>query len=158
MRAKLSVFLSGVILAAVALAQQSVIGGAGVIEQSGTWTATLNGCTTQPTFAVDWVRVGNLVTMHLRTAGLTCTSNSDSLTTLSFGFPPQLIPVGPQGFAVAWGTINNGVTEYGPAAVRVAETTGFGNLQFFRNGLFSGWSSTGTKGFMHGITYSYHLR
>lgn len=119
---------------------------------SGTYIATVVGCTTSPTVTAVYRKMGNIVTLVV--PPLTCTSNA---TSLSFSGAPALItPTTGAASTVqtAYGAINNGVTEYGLIACNMATT---GAVVCARNSSQTGFTASGSKGFGNALQLTYGL-
>jgi hypothetical protein len=111
--------------------------------ESGSFTATLQGCTTSPTMTVSYRRVGQVVTLVHQ--GVTATSNT---TALSYtGLPAALTPAATS--RICSGITDNGVIESGYYDISGTTVTGVrttGSLTF---------TNSGTKGFPRStVTYS----
>jgi len=119
--------------------------GALVTQLASTYTATLTGCTTAPTYTVNYSLTGNVVT--LRVGPITGTSNAGtkSLT----GMPAALWPVTQNRFVVFG--IDNGVGS-NPSTCNV-ETTGV--MNFYYN-MESAWTASGSFT-MRTMTITYTL-
>ena len=116
-----------------------------VTQLASTYTATLTGCTTAPTYTVNYSLTGNVVT--LRVGPITGTSNSTgkSLT----GMPAALWPTTQNRFVV-FGS-DNGSSSY--ASTANVETTGV--MNFYYN-LENVWTASGTFT-MRTMTLTYTL-
>jgi hypothetical protein len=115
---------------------------------SGTFTATLTGCTTSPTGTVKWWRNGNVVTAILPTLTATSNSTSCSLT----GLPAILWPTTAQTFGV--GALSNNGAFSSPGGIYL-DTGGVINL--FYAGSSTGFTASGTKGISSPATVSWLL-
>jgi hypothetical protein len=108
------------------------------IFASGTFTATLTGCTTSPTGTATWYRAGNIVTLVLPV--LTGVSNSTSMTItgLPAGIQPATLPDQSSRLAIA---VDNGANV--DALARIQD--GSGTITIFKTSL-ANFTSSGTKG------------
>ncbi len=112
---------------------------------TGTFTATLTGCTTSPTGTVAYTVKGNFVTLQF--PDITGTSNASTFTLT--GLPSALRPVTADLAASVPVVLDNSAAAYGVYA-SVSYTTGV--ITFYKNG---SWTSSGTKGVNRFImTYS----
>ena len=93
---------------------------------TGSFTATLTGCTTAPTCTVVWARIGNLVILSIpNNNNATSNSTSCSLT----GLPTELQPARAQNFLGAI-VFDAGVAVQGGIQV----STGSGTMTLLKNG------------------------
>jgi len=107
-----------------------------VTRHSGTFTATLTGCTTSPTVAVQFERIGRKVV--LRIPALAATSNTTACTLT--GMPTRLQPAIAQ---VVWGRY----TDNGIDAVGMVSISAGGILTLVNQaGVSTFFTATGTKG------------
>lgn len=122
----------------------------GLSQSTGSFTLTLStGCTTTPSGTALWTKTGNIVSMRI--PGLTCTSNSTSLSLTSL--PSAIRPVSTSAISPVVGTDNGAFTvSYGSV-----DTAGV--LSLF-NGANPGgggnWTNSGTKSF-NGATLTWTL-
>lgn len=118
---------------------------------TGTFTATLTGCTTAPTGTARWAKIGNLVLLQL--PAITGTSNSTGCTftgvpseiwTTASGASNQSIPF----------IVDNSVTTNG--AVSVGNS---GTVQFYKGAseTTASFTAAGTKGLNASVTVAYSL-
>lgn len=108
------------------------------VVSSGSFTATLSGCTTSPTGTVTWSMNGDVVTLQI--PEITGVSNS-SAASLS-GMPDTLKPATLQ--TDEGPTINNGT--YGPGLIQVANTGVIVLCASMNPASTSGFTTSGTKG------------
>ena len=115
-------------------------------DESGSFTATLTGCTTSPTASVTWSRAGRVVSMVI--PSLTATSNTTACTLT--GLPDELMPLVVK--RVVCRAVDNGTAAFSMANMDPA-TPGTIALGYgVANGVFTG---SGTKGSsVTEITYS----
>jgi len=110
---------------------------------SGSFTATVFGCTTAPTKTVTWVKSGKQITLNVpATGGLTSNSTSFGMS----GLPSNLwVDVGAASAAI-WGvgvTNNGGAFEAGAGDVFISAASG--NINFeYKGGL---WTNVNGKSF-----------
>jgi hypothetical protein len=115
--------------------------------ETGSFTATLTGCTTAPTGTVTWSRVGNTVTLNIAT--ITATSNSTACTLT--GLPANLQPTRQQ--RVMFYVVDNAAALPG----LISCTSGSGTLTLYTttaatygagtaNLSPTGFTNSGTKG------------
>lgn len=104
------------------------------ISTAGTFTATLTGCTANPTGTAKYVIAGQMVTLML--PGMSCTSNATTATIT--GAPAAIFPATVQNLVVA--VTDNGTAQIGRAQIG---TNGVITLSLgFSGGAFT---NTGTK-------------
>lgn len=131
---------------------------ASYLQTSGSFTATLVGCTTSPTATVSWVRSGHLVTLYLESS-LTGTSNSTGISLT--GLPSTLYPARNQLVAFPIGTEDNGsgmiygcmlnINSGGSVTASILKSLASGYVN-------NGWTSSGQKGLAAGLTVTYSLQ
>jgi hypothetical protein len=118
---------------------------------TGTFTATLTGCTTAPTGTARWAKIGNLVLLQL--PAITGTSNSTGCTftgvpseiwTTASGGSNQSIPF----------IVDNSVTTNGAVSVGTS-----GTVQFYKGAseTTASFTAAGTKGLNASVTVAYSL-
>jgi hypothetical protein len=121
------------------------------VDTSGSFTATLTGCTTSPTATAYYAKAGNVVVIYIPT--VTATSNAATCTLT--GAPAAIFPTRTQWVAVPDGMmIDNGAVVQASASKGCYIQVGTGALVTF--GISGGsWTSSGTKGINnpHTITY-----
>ena len=105
--------------------------------QSGSFTATLVGCTTSPTATVSYSVVGGLVTINIPTLQATSNSTSCSLTGLPVAIQPQSQIVNTPLFIQDNGVYSIGQMQINPAS---------GTITLQKNGVTAGWTASGSKG------------
>lgn len=123
-------------------------GDARYIQQTtGTYTATLTGCTTSPTVTVRYVITGSTVTIYVPSVNATSNATSCTLT----GAPAAIRPTRDQGFAVVL------VQDNGTPALGLARMLTTGTIDL-RPGSFgaTAWTAAGSKGNDH-FNLSYTL-
>lgn len=115
----------------------------------GTFTATLNYCTTAPTASISFTRVGKQVALKLP-AALTATSNATSLTIS--GLPAALQPDSNRTVNIPVPVTDNDATSLGVAII----SPGSSNIVFGKSLTSSGgFTASGTKGIPYlQITYN----
>jgi hypothetical protein len=111
--------------------------------ETGSFTATLTGCTTSPTTTVTYVRVGKIVILNC--SPLLGTSNSTSAAIT--GLPASIRPLGGISFLVRISDNTNGL----PGLMDIA-SNGTINLYSTANGI--GFVASGTKG-IYAFSVSY---
>lgn len=121
------------------------------IFASGTFTATLTGCTTSPTGTATWYRAGGMVTLVLP-ASLLGISNSTSCTITGLPAGIQPATLGIQKVRVAVFNDNGATLDNVNALIN----DGSGTITFLKSD-FSGFTSSGTKGPGDGIAITYLL-
>jgi hypothetical protein len=119
------------------------------IFASGTFTATLTGCTTSPTGTATWYRVGNIVTLVL--PSLSGISNATTCTVT--GLPAGIQPATLGSQAQRMGYFSDNGTHVGVFAVI---QDGSGTISFFRDG-FANFTTSGTKAVGEGSVLTYLL-
>lgn len=110
------------------------------IFATGSFTATVTGCTTAPTKTVIWARAGNIVTLNVPPTGL-LVSNSTSFGMSGLPLGLQIAPGVPSFMVGGVFATDNGVATYagGDAFVQAVS----GNITFeFKGGL---WTNAGNK-------------
>lgn len=119
------------------------------IESTSTFTATLTGVDASVTGTARYVKLGNFVSLTI--PSLSGTSNATTCTIS--GLPAAIQPTNDAGY-VAIGVTDNGVTVVGLAAIIAAGSviTLYPSL----TGLASGWTNSGTKGFL-GFILNYQI-
>jgi hypothetical protein len=120
---------------------------------SGTFTATLTGCTTSPTATARWSRNGNQVTLTI--PQLTGTSNANTCTITGLPAEIQATSAGclialPEDFVENGGALVNTVS---------LAVLNSGTITLYLGGSSSGWGTTLIKGFSagSGITVTYQI-
>lgn len=118
-------------------------------ETSGSFTLTFtDACTTTPTQTVDWVKIGNMVTLTIvGQSGFGCTSDSTQ-TVSDINVPAALRPtaVSPM-FPVPGNVVNNGASN--AEACAFVSTTGY--IAYYLKTAFggacsvTGWTAAGSK-------------
>lgn len=119
---------------------------------TGSFTATLNGCTSAITGTAQWVRVGKLVMLTL--PALTGTSNSVSMTVSGLPTAIQPLTIAIQNIPVG-SAENNGVQGNTNVAAQVLGVSN--TITFTLAGSAVGWTATGTKGLPNTSTLCYSL-
>lgn len=114
---------------------------------TGTFNLTLTGCTTAPTAAASWTRIGKLVLLNIASA--TAVSNSTGFTLT--GLPAVIQPASLSSTLFAFAE-NNGVATIAQAQV----VAGSGTITLLLGGLAAGWNNAGAKGIL-GTTLAYLL-
>jgi hypothetical protein len=117
-------------------------------QTTGTYTATLTGCTTSPTITVRYVITGLTVTLYIPSVNATSNATSCTLT----GAPAEIRPTRDQGFHPSL-VQDNGVLVIGLARML---TTGTIDLRPGAPFLVTSWTALGTKGIDH-INLTYNL-
>jgi len=118
------------------------------VNISGSFTATLVGCTTSPTLTMQYRKQGNFVMLFVLT-GITGISNS---TSFSFtGLPTAIRPPSFSTISGFWGATNNGVSGQF-AGAQFQNSTG---VSLYWNGNVIGWTASGNKGIDSGATIIY---
>lgn len=114
---------------------------------TGTFTATLTGCTTSPTVTARYVRHGQTVTLYVPSNSATSNTTSCTIT----GAPTLILPTRDQGFASIL-VVNNGTSVVGLARM---QTTGVIDLRPGTPFGATSWTGSGTKGHDHfNVTYN----
>lgn len=122
------------------------------IYTTGTFTATLLGCTTSPTATFDYLKLGNIVILTLRV--LSGTSNAN---TLGFSGLPAAIQTSVAATPIMSnrGVLNNGAN---PAVdIEGLILPGSGTLSLSFNTNDTGWTTSGSKGLSANQTITYPL-
>jgi hypothetical protein len=112
---------------------------------SGSFTATLTGCTSSPTITVYYTRIGNQVI--LSSEGVSGTSNTTSMTLT--GLPLFLYPATNKVQAHL-------VTDSGSGYSGRVDVTSSGLIVFYRDASTGGFTASGIKG-VAGLTASYTI-
>jgi hypothetical protein len=114
--------------------------------QEGSYTGTLTGCTTSPTTTVYYTKIGNIVHLNNLNAGITGTSNANTLRIT--GMPALIRPANASAAAV-----QGGISGSASQTIWVAILT---NGDIYCNQGGGNWPTSGVKGFDtgFGITYS----
>ena len=128
-----------------------VLSGVALTQSSGTFTATLSGCTTTPTSQAIYAQIGNLVVIAI--AAITGTSNSTSMGIT--GLPASIQPARAQMLAMPYDFIDNGGLVVGTVAAQME--SGSGGIVFFIGGSSTGWGNTLIKGLTTTIVFFYLL-
>ena len=116
-----------------------VSSGLSATYQSGSFTATLTGCTVAVTGTVYWVRIGNQVTLNLP---FTLTGTSNTTLASITGLPAAVLPI-TYGYSALLQVWDNGVLAVGYASITAAS-----QITLFKIGGagLSGFTNVGTKG------------
>ena len=101
---------------------------------TGSFTATLTGCTTAPTGVVNWSMEGDIVTLDIPTIAATSNSVSATLT----GMPAEIRPQSPK--VVVGRTTNNGAD-----TISMIDIDSSGVITLY-NGVTFTFTNVGTKG------------
>jgi hypothetical protein len=113
--------------------------------KTGTYTATLTGCTTTPTGTVSWTKQGKRVLLNVPIITGASASTAATLT----GMPAELRPSGTRNM---WSmTVDNGVEKFSPLSIG---TNGVMTMATGFSGTFTG---SGTKGVSSGWTLTYDI-
>lgn len=142
---------TGTVSAATVAATAVTVGGNNVCQSTGTncpsfsgttgsATGTVVGCTTSPTIAFNYEKVGNIVTVTFAGSAAACTSNDTSFTITS-AVPASMQPASSRTCPVA--IQDNGVSAFGLLAFNNSSTVAVGN-----GPAFSLWTNSGTKGLL----------
>lgn len=144
----LTVDRTGTTVDAVALAATDVtVNGASIAAESGTFEAQYDdACTTTPSQTVNYMRIGNLVTLRF-VDNITCTSDATAFATTGTPVPSAIRPTADVmlgGFQV----VDNSTTQLGCAKI-----TSAGNVVIHRDPTPFGqcgstWTGSGTKTFV----------
>jgi len=117
---------------------------------SGSFTATLVGCTTSPTVTATYVKNGNMVTVVI--PAMTATSNSTSLQIT--GLPAAITPaVGAGEGETCVRVWNNSAVQYSGGTVRAQSS---GTMQLTLNSSDTGFTASGVKG-VGNLSFTYKL-
>lgn len=123
---------------------------------SGTFTGTLTGCTTSPTASISYRRTGHMVTIYFPN-NLVGTSNSTELTVT--GLPSALAPAGGVVRPISRYIQNNSLSVGGDVIIPASSTTMtfaiLTSLPGEPNN--SGFTSSGSKGILAGLSFHYSL-
>lgn len=123
---------------------------------SGTFTGTLTGCTTSPTASISYRRTGHMVTIYFPN-NLVGTSNSTELTVT--GLPSALAPAGGVVRPISRYIQNNSLSVGGDVIIPASSTTMtfaiLTSLPGEPNN--SGFTSSGGKGILAGLSFHYSL-
>lgn len=112
----------------------------------GSFTATLTGCTTAPTYTINYVKVGNIVTLSL--SGGTWNGTSNATTKTLTGMPAAIRPS-----ATRYGTGMHSDNSGAYACGNVSLSTG-GVLAMAVLDSAAGWTGSGAAvGYFHNFTY-----
>jgi hypothetical protein len=107
-------------------------------NDTGSFTATITGCTTAPTMTVKYVRVGKSVTLNIpNTGALISNSTSFGFTGLPSSLQPttaQIIPL--------YMVRDNSVTGVSTGAIRISPST---QVDYLNAGQVTGWTASGSK-------------
>jgi hypothetical protein len=114
---------------------------------TGSFTATLTGCTTSPTATCVWVKFGNLVCLTLGAVSATSNSTTTTLT----GLPALLQAARQQNLSINFAEDNTAATN---ATVSI---TNSGTINLYKGASTSGtsWTAAGTKGLTANNTVTY---
>jgi hypothetical protein len=127
------------------------------VDTSGSFTATLVGCTTSPTATCYYAKSGNIATVYI--ASVTGTSNSTSLSMT--GVPVAIRPTREQKVMVPDSHLTDNGTAvgvaYAGAHAAVANFQTDGSIIFNRDNTPANWTASGTKGVGNPITLTYLL-
>lgn len=122
----------------------TTIGGAALpSSESGTFTATLTGCTTSPTGTVRYSRSGNIVTLHI--PAISGTSNTTAMTLTGL---PSALQVGTTTQNAVVRVTDNGTASFGTAAIAAPGSAISFGIGASGSGTFTG---SGTKGVLSSI-------
>lgn len=113
--------------------------------ESGSFTATLTGCTTSPTGTITYTKYGNMVTLAIPSISGTSNTTAATLT----GIPAAIAPAQNQRLLA-------GITDNGTIAAGVARIDAAGNtITMFPSAAGGAFTSSGTKGIAQNtLTYS----
>lgn len=138
-----------------------VTGPTGAPATNGTFTATLNGCTTSPTVTMNYSIVGNVCTLVVAGFGNLLGTSNNVGTTIT-GLPSAAQPASTQSLCYCI-LEDSGTAQMGSATV----VSGSGSIQLFLWKAVGGsspiaieqqnFASTGTKGLQTGWTITYSL-
>jgi hypothetical protein len=106
-----------------------------VQETTGSFTATLTGCTTSPTGTISYVKIGKHVTLNMQ-ASISGTSNTTAATLT--GLPAAVTPVTRQLIPIR--IIDNGVIAWGLAKINTDNT-----ITLYADAAESAFTNSGTK-------------
>lgn len=126
--------------------------------ESGTFNVSMDlACTTSPTYAFDYQRIGNHVTLFLPSAPSSCTSDSTQFSTSATPVPTSIRPSSTVVSNVMWGATDNSV-----AASTCLQVDSSGGISFFMwtgsTCSATGWTAGNNKqGPNNGMTLSYML-
>jgi hypothetical protein len=115
---------------------------------SGSFTATLTGCTTSPTGTASYIVQDGMVIITF--PSLTATSNSTSCTLT--GLPSGLQPASVTSSCFVTGSNNSAVV----SDMQVAIAPSSGTMTLYKNGSSTGFTGSGTKG-IYASTITYML-
>ena len=119
---------------------------------TGSFTATLTGCTTSPTASCHWSKQGNQVTVFIN--NVTGTSNTTAMTLT--GLPAEIQPTATFDYAVPTECLESG----GALLLDTCYaqfTGGSGTITFYLNNSSTGWGNTLIKGIAEPILFTYLL-
>jgi len=116
--------------------------------EEGSFTMTLTGCTTSPTFTMRYVRLGTSVTLTCASAAISGTSNSVNKTLTSV--PAQITPTAVSSVFSAFG--QDGASGNLIAVVGIINTAG--NIIFYPTPGYGNWTASGTF-YLEKFTVSY---
>lgn len=103
----------------------------------GTFTATLTGCTTAPTYTVKYTKIGNQVTLVVAQS-LTIAGTSNAVTKTLTGMPAALYPAATTNFFNS--TVDNG----GSSTAAVGQISSAGVISFFKDLAGTAFTSSGS--------------
>ncbi len=121
---------------------------AGQVAQ-GSYTGTLTGCTTSPTVAVAYQRVGNHVALNI--PALSATSNTTAVTIT--GAPAVIRPSTTTGLAKISRAMDNTVNTF----IAEFDMNNSGTITLYQNGSSTGWTAAGTKGIPSNVQLEYYI-
>lgn len=106
-------------------------------QDTGSFTATLTGCTTSPTTSVVWSRTGNVVVLNIQSVSATSNTTACTLT----GLPAALQPARAHRCAAM-------IIDTGTAAMGLVDVHISGTITLFAGAALSatGFTNSGTKG------------
>jgi hypothetical protein len=115
-------------------------------ETSGNFTASFDSaCTTTPTITFGYVRVGNIVTLRVKSvSGWPCTSDTTALATTATPVPAAIRPIAnPAYSAILSGCLDNGVGT--PCLLSVSSLGNVGFTRVTTNWEAGTWTASGNK-------------
>lgn len=116
--------------------------------EEGSFTLTLNGCVTSPTFTMRYVRIGTSVTLTCASAALSAVSNATTKSLSSL--PAQITPTAVSSVFSAFG--QDGASGNLIAVVGIINTAG--NIIFYPTPGYNLWTPTGSF-YLEKFTVSY---
>lgn len=122
-----------------------------IINDTGSFTATLTGCTTSPTGTCFYTKIGNVVTLQIPIVSGTSNTTSCSLTGLPAKLQKTTAPTDRFNIVV----FDNTVAVFGQIQI---EATGTMYLYSGPTGTVGTFTASGSKGTGHSLQVTYRIR